>query len=149
METQRVFTTAVPTDDASSGCVSILPRCDPAVLTRLRVSSSGRQPPEAARVPAPLQALRLAGDEPRRGSEGHVQELQLPLRILHLLPAGLPRLHPLQGGAAPVLLLLHQEQPAHTRQRSQQEERQAPVSEPRPACYARHVTPDMLRPSLW
>ena len=83
----------------------------------------GREQSEAARISASLQALRLTINTFARGSEGHVHTSKLPLRLLHPLPAGLPRLDPLQGGAAPN----PRPHPDHTRQRSQQEEHQAPV----------------------
>lgn len=89
----------------------------------------GCQQSEAARVSASLQALWFASNTPGRGSEGNMHTSQLWLRLLHPLPGGFPRFNPLQSGAAPTSPLLLQVDPTHTRQRSQQEERQAPVTE--------------------
>lgn len=84
----------------------------------------GCQQSEAARVSTSLQPLRLTSYTHGRGSQGHVHAQQLPLRLLHPLPGGFPRLDPLQSGAAP-----NQDDPHHTRKRSEQEEHQAPVME--------------------
>lgn len=99
-------------------------------LTNVHVLCSafcpGRQHSETAPVSTSLQALWFTSNTFAWGSEGHLHAPQLSLWLLHPLPGGLPRLDPLQSGATPTLLQDHPDRP---RQRSQQEEHQALVTE--------------------